>query len=334
MSSLVTFDKSKVKPFIISVAVTLVMVGLLAYSISWHEVYQQLTKVSYWYLVPGTIIIYLQMIARAMRWKLLLRKEVATSLSARFSALMVGNFATYVLPFRAGEFLRPLYLSKKSTLSFVECFVSVVLERFFDLATVLILFVIGTYLLPELPPEAKYGASTLLVPAVGILVVALGGALCPDVVRKTSDFFLRFVPGKIRTTLVKMREDFIAGATILASIKNWIALIVWCAVVWGLTVYGYEVLMGLVLPGSGPQWEIALALTVITAFAVALPSAPGFIGVFQWGCIAAFALFGLTKEQGVTFSIVTHIHQYLINIITGGAVLLIDVIKARKNKAI
>jgi uncharacterized protein (TIRG00374 family) len=328
MSKLFSFDRSKIKPLLISLFFTLLLVGLLAYSISWGEVYEQLKKVSYWYLIPGTIVVYIQMIARTMRWRILLSPQSNTSFAARFGSLMVGNFATFVLPLRAGEFLRPLYLSKQSTVSFVECFVSVVLERFFDLATVLLLFVAGTYLLPELPVEAKVGASSLLVPALGILIVALCGALCPDVVRSCSDFFLRFFPEKLRSILIKMREDFIAGSKVLASFKNWLLLLVWCAIVWGLTIYGYEVMLGLVMPGA--QWSLALALTVISAFAVALPSMPGFIGVFQWACIGSFLLFDLPKEQAVTFSIVVHIHQYLVNILTGGIVLLIDMVRSKK----
>ena len=51
---------------------------------------------------------------------------------------------------------------------------------------------------------------------------------------------------------------------------------------------------------------------VMTALAVAAPSAPGFIGVYQAGCVAALALFGISKEIGIAFSLVTHAYQFVI----------------------
>ena len=41
------------------------------------------------------------------------------------------------------------------------------------------------------------------------------------------------------------------------------------------------------------------------------PSAPGFIGVFQAGCVVGLGLFGIGEELAVAYSIVTHAHQFL-----------------------
>ena len=66
-----------------------------------------------------------------------------------FDAFMVGVFATFLLPFRAGEFVRPYYLKRYSHYSFLTCFVSVVVERFFDLATVLLGFAVMLVYVPH-----------------------------------------------------------------------------------------------------------------------------------------------------------------------------------------
>ena len=69
------------------------------------------------------------------------------------------------------------------------------------------------------------------------------------------------------------------------------------------------------------QTIMGTTIAVLVALAVAAPSAPGFIGVYQTGCIAGFAIFGLNKELAIAYSLVTHITQY-IGIVSYGVYLL------------
>jgi uncharacterized membrane protein YbhN (UPF0104 family) len=62
---------------------------------------------------------------------------------------------------------------------------------------------------------------------------------------------------------------------------------------------------------------LAVTIGVFVALAVALPSAPGFIGVFQAGCVAAGALFAYPQEAAVVFSLVIHVLSYILFIMLG-----------------
>jgi hypothetical protein len=54
------------------------------------------------------------------------------------------------------------------------------------------------------------------------------------------------------------------------------------------------------------------------AFAVAAPSAPGFIGTFQAGCLIALtSVFGMTKSFAIAYSIFAHVLQAAFIIILG-----------------
>jgi uncharacterized membrane protein YbhN (UPF0104 family) len=68
--------------------------------------------------------------------------------------------------------------------------------------------------------------------------------------------------------------------------------------------------------------NLSTALTVLIALAVAAPSAPGFIGVFQVATVASFALFGVSVEKATAYSLLNHLHQYVMIVSVGGVILL------------
>jgi uncharacterized membrane protein YbhN (UPF0104 family) len=65
-----------------------------------------------------------------------------------------------------------------------------------------------------------------------------------------------------------------------------------------------------------------MTLGVFVALAVAAPSVPGFLGVFQLGCVAAFKLFSYPAAAAQVYSIVTHGLTYLFIVGTGTIILM------------
>lgn len=70
-----------------------------------------------------------------------------------------------------------------------------------------------------------------------------------------------------------------------------------------------------------PQPAGSLVALVAISLVTMVPSAPGFVGTLQGAGTAALVVFGVPKEQGLTFSIVYHATQWVpVNIV--GAVFL------------
>jgi uncharacterized membrane protein YbhN (UPF0104 family) len=55
----------------------------------------------------------------------------------------------------------------------------------------------------------------------------------------------------------------------------------------------------------------ALVLTTLVAIAVSVPSAPGFIGSFQLGCVLGLRIFGIPESPALAYSIVLHLTQFV-----------------------
>jgi hypothetical protein len=96
----------------------------------------------------------------------------------------------------------------------------------------------------------------------------------------------------------------------LLSLATWLALVAY-----------YWILLracGFMLP-----IEAALVVTVITAFAVALPAAPGYVGTFQYATVLALSFFPISKEEALSFSIIAHVAQ-LVPVIVAGLIALVQ----------
>lgn len=289
--------------------------AFIARMVEWEEVGRQMHHAKLMPFVWVTALWIIHFMVRALRWRYLLPGGVTIRVRLLFDSIMLGNFATFTLPLRAGEFIRPLFLSKQSALSFSSCFVSVVIERFFDLSMVLAMFAYVAFTIPGLPSWTRDGAFGLSTLAVGIFVFIIVGTFLPKQTISLIKWATSFLPQKFGGFFEKFLGDFIGGASVLKNPLSLAKIFILTAIVWALNVAIFYTFMDVISIDS--TFVMGLTLTVLVALAVAAPSAPGFLGVFQAGCIASFALFGKSAETATAYSLLNHVHQFLIIISYG-----------------
>jgi uncharacterized protein (TIRG00374 family) len=229
--------------------------------------------------------------------------------------MMLGNLATFLLPFRLGEFIRPLVLTRWSEYSFASSFISVVIERFFDLSAVLLSFVVIVQLLPDVPETLHLAAYSLGVVSLGLLVFLIGGCLFPQPISNLVSTCVRPLPAKLGNWISQFAGELIRGATVIGTPSRLVSILVLTTAVW-LTAYLQFYCLLFMFPFE-PSFLLSVALGVFVALAIALPSAPGFLGVFQAGCIAAFNLFAYPTADAQVFSIIVHALTYILTILIG-----------------
>jgi uncharacterized protein (TIRG00374 family) len=295
-----------------------VSLGLLVWIslvVDWPVVMIELSRVEWFMFVPLTAIFFFHFFLRAVRWRYLLPEGQKVPLSRLFECIMLGNLATFVLPLRAGEIIRPYALTLFSPFSFSAGFVSVVIERFFDLAAVLLSFVAMLFFIESIPAWAHNGALSLGVMACGILGFITVGVFFPDRAQVIADFFITRAPSKVRPALQVFSKDFISGTSVLGGKRGLITVAGLTIIVW---ITSFMISQGgFYLFGMGASFWEGVTVGVILALAVAAPSAPGFIGIYQTGCIAAFSLFGYSKESALAYAIVTHAYQFAMIVAVG-----------------
>lgn len=310
------FKNSKKAQALISWGVSVFLLIWIGSGLDWVALGSAFKEVNYLVLIPMTLAMAVHYASRAWRWRYLLPNDSAIPpFRSLFDSLMIGNMASFLLPLRAGEFIRPYVLSKDTGRPFAETFSSVVIERFFDLSAVLIILAIISPSIPTMPDWANKGAMGLAVLGLGIFIFMIASAFIPKQIRGLVNFSLKFLGESLASKLGGIVNGLMKGASVLRdpcriSLTLGITVIVWTTVF--LIFYsGLFMLPNLASP------LLAWVLTVIVALAVAAPSAPGFIGVLQTGVVASFVLMNQSKEVAFGYSLVLHAHQFLFICICG-----------------
>lgn len=308
---------------VVGLLISVVMMVLVLRELNLTLVRESLATIELWPIIPFLLLFLLHFLFRALRWRLLLPppKGDHASLRTLFDSMMLGNMASFILPFRLGEFLRPFVLSRWSDYTFAAAFVSVVLERFFDLSAVLLAFAVVAALFEGLPDAIHAGAWSLGAVAACILIFLTIGAIFPDPLRKVVDISTRILPGRVEGMGRRFLNELIDGAAVIKSPVRLVGIVLLSAGVW-FTACGQFYVMLRIFPLEH-SFLFGMAITVFVSLAVALPSAPGFIGVFQAGCLAAGKLFGYPDENIVVLSLLVHLLSYVLYLSIGGWVLAV-----------
>ena len=121
-------------------------------------------------------------------------------------------------------------------------------------------------------------------------------------------------------------------ALLPSSIFRLLMVIVLSVIIWLITIVGFQCFFW-IFPNMQGSFMAALVITVVIALGVAMPSAPGFLGVFQFSCIAAFALCGMDKDSGIAYSLANHAVQYMLVLVYGFYALVCHGLKFSELKA-
>src|SRR5688500_3077074 len=131
-----------------TVLIAVLTVGLVAIflrSIDLRAAWQA-TLGAHWGWIAAAIAVTLQTyILRAWRWQSLLQPIGHARFRTAFRTTVIGFAATFLLPARVGEVLRPYLLARHEHLNPAAAFATVIVERLLDLCTVLLLFSVALF---------------------------------------------------------------------------------------------------------------------------------------------------------------------------------------------
>jgi len=308
----------------ISLAVSLGIVAYLFAKLDWQEVWSHLRKVNPWF-PPLLLVSFIPLIwIRAMRWRLILPKRDQLSIPRLMDATIIGLFASFVLPLRAGEIIRPWALSRWQPVSFSASLASIMIERLADSVCLLTLMLVCLTQVAEVPAIIMTGAKALALLTFALIMVVVLSYLLPGRVEAVFHWISnrvigRFIP-HVAEKVNHMVSEYFAGLRVINSLGQLTGVLLWSFAMWILVAGWYQALLWAF--GIYPSFWVGMILNVMIALAVAAPSAPGFIGVFQVGCILALStVYHYSEEFAVAYSVIGHLLQMLFSIGAGLIVL-------------
>jgi uncharacterized protein (TIRG00374 family) len=224
-----------------------------------------------WKWVALAIIVQLAVyLLYAVRWILVLRPVVRLGFWQSVRYVYVGLFGNEVLPFKVGEILRPYLLSKRTELPMSVSLASILIERIFDgIWLCLALAVVLQHV--HFPRQFRY-----LVDGAWVLAgVVLGGAILLAVAMFTRHKRASSIHKGWRRHWAVLMEDLAlighSRSLYLGFLQSMPGLVLQVVPVWA-AFKGYLFDLSIF---------DAFALLIILRLLVALPQAPGNIGLFQ-----------------------------------------------------
>jgi glycosyltransferase 2 family protein len=301
------------KSRLLGLLLTIVFLALAFSRVDLAAVVGTLRQANYLLVMPATLITLCGYLLRSRRWQAILTEGTSATFSTLFSVLMIGFASNNVLPARLGELVRAVLLQRRTGLRKTYSIATIFLERLFDgLLLIAILWILSLSLrLVGFSHELQIFTSVLFVGAtIGLLVLlaqerfataVLGFVLRPAPERAAS--WIRAAFSSFLLGLRAVRRPSVLGLTLASSVGVWFCE--WLSY-YSLT-YAFD------FPLGGAQRVLACGmLLVFVNLGIMIPSAPGYVGTFQFFAVEALAMFQVPRELALSLAIVAHAQQYLL----------------------
>ena len=319
---------------ILGLAISIMALYLAFRNVPFNDLIIYLTSINYIWIPPAVVVILLSFALRAYRWKIILEPAGKIRFWQSFHPLMIGFMINCILPGRVGEVARPVILQKKENIPFSTGLATVAAERAFDVGMLIILFAVLLATI-QIDPNldivfGKYHLNRTTLVAVGkgtsklLLLLIAGIALVVfNKTRKAVKSFITWIPEmffftgpglkktiqkKICDPLVGFVENLATGFTLVKYPMKICACLLLSVLIWGLAAFSYY-LVSLGCPGIELSFIEITATMVILCFFIALPSVPGYWGIWEAGGVFALSLFGVLTKDAAGFTLANHAIQ-------------------------
>ncbi|MEO7368211.1 MAG: lysylphosphatidylglycerol synthase transmembrane domain-containing protein [Gemmatimonadaceae bacterium] len=281
-------------------------------SVVWHELAQSSIPLFLASAFCATIIFPL----RARRWQTILQPVAPnTPLGPLWRSTAIGMMVNNLIPARAGEIARGYALTKETGIPLSTSIASLAVDRLFDMM-VLLLLAVAAFLDPAFPRGARIAGQSLgslaqgSIVIVALLILALYSlAFFPTQLVKAYELFARRISPALETRGKAVLINFSEGLSVLRSPRRFLAVLAWTVLHWLVNALAFW--LGFKAVGMNLPFSAALFLQTLIAIGVALPSAPGFFGVFEKLANVGLAIYGVGADRATSWAIGFHILSFI-----------------------
>ena len=301
------------KTKLIGFAVTFVFLGLIVWKMNPAELADALRSANYAYVVPAALCTLLSYVLRTVRWREILRPTKLVPVRRLFPVLMIGFMANNVLPARLGEFVRAYTLGEKEQVSKSLGFATIMLERLLDGLTLLGFLLVLSRLVRMTSDEVTltYVATAIFAAATAFVILLL---VREDLALRLLRWAVRPLPRGLAHQISDKAGYFILGLHALRNKWTVLALFALSVVIWSVEAASYFLILRAFGVGSDllSTLEPALLMLVVVNLGIMIPSAPGYVGLFEGAAILALGTFGIPRELAFAIGVVSHGIQWFL----------------------
>lgn len=269
-------------------------------------------------------------VLRTYRWNYLILPIAGDAKPLRVMGIsMVGFGATFLLPLRSGEIVRPYLIARDRQVSFMQAAGTVGAERVIDgLVLTLFTFVALSLATPISPlptslgnlplpvaavPAAVYSALVLFSSAFGVMTAFF---VARRTARRVTESVLGLVSPRAAKWAANTLERIADGLSFLPSKSYLLRFMAATLLCWALTILS----QWLLLRGLAVDATLAQATTTVgvQGLGTVVPAGPGMFGAYQIAGFSALAMFfplAQVKLEGAAYIFVSYTGSLVSNVV-------------------
>ena len=264
---------------------------LVARGLDWELVGDSLQGVSPALLILAVTVFMAASYLRAFRWRILFVND-PPSTPRLFVIQNEGIGLNNVVPVRvASEAAQLAILSLRDGVNPATALATLGMERVIDVVASTLILAVAFFLVPEMQNFTLYvwGAVGFTVVVLALVRFLAWGSHALSLIQKVP-----FIAAFATAVRDLERERGRLAASFLVSVVYWLMV--------GLTAWILAVSINL----SISPVTATLVIMGTIFFATAVPAAPSAIGTFEFAVVKVLAFFGVEREAGFGFAVITH----------------------------
>jgi len=294
--------------WIVPTALAAVLLYFSLRGVEWAHVWRIIAGARWGWLVAAALTTCASSFLRGLRWRVLLNAAAHFDVLTVFWATMAGYLGNAFLPARAGEVVRTLLISSRSSLTRTYVLTTALSERMMD-AIALVLW--SSVVLIEVHPKPEWldrlSRTLALAAAAGVIAVAVlphTGSLCEAVIQRLP------LPKGLRPAVLHLVDQVLLGLRTFHDLRRLLTFAAYTAVIWTLDGWGAVlVAQGLGVPIGFTQGALLICGMGLGS---ALPSTPGYVGIYQFVAVSVLTPFGVSKDDALALILVIQALGYVV----------------------
>ena len=245
---------------------------------------------------------------RAFRWKILLRASKNISTLPVFWANMVGYLGNAFLPARTGEFLRSAFLGQKSQLGMSFVLATALVERIIDAIALILIGSISLLWQNDLSSNLSMAIRTM----AGIAILGFAFiVVAPFQEKRILQFWSKLpIPENTSQKISDQISRFLLGMKSLHNFRRISEFLVLTGIIW--LVDGYNATISARVIFKSLNLGQALILLSALGLSSAIPSTPGYLGVYQFVAVTILKPFDFSRSDAISYILIVQIVNYIV----------------------
>ena len=314
MKTLIAYLRKNLMRWLPGVVISIVALGAILFLIQFQG---QDARIDFSVIRPeamaaAVILTILSLLSKSMLWRTLLHNK--PTLGQTFLIVNEGYLLNNILPLKAGEVGRAVFMGKATGLGTLHVLSTIVIERAFDVAVAAGMFLATFPLVLGVEDANKTLAVISLVIVLVVFVLLYLMARYHVRVKQLVEKWGQSSP-RVARIVVPRLDGLLRGLGVLTDARQFLMSIFWLLVTWSIWVSIYYIVLLSLVPDA-PLWWGAFVDSFL-ALGAAVPSAPAGLGVYEASLVGALSFFGISVSVSLSYALAMHLLQFLVTGVFG-----------------